>query len=72
MEDMQRICTILCAALQETDVYNHNLLYLDLRTTKDGRQIVTVFLDGGNQYRIDVTGDSGTAMIRHIVGRLCP
>ncbi|MCD7805412.1 MAG: hypothetical protein LUH03_09805 [Oscillospiraceae bacterium] len=70
MEDLQRVCTVLCAALQETDAYHYGLLYLDVRMNGAGQEIVTAFMGNGTHKEINVTGDSGIALMRDVVEAL--
>lgn len=66
MEDKQEICNLLTATLQATrdgaDVVE--IIY------DEEHEIVTVLFESGGRRLINVAMDSGTAMIRDIMGRL--
>lgn len=65
MENKQKICTLLLATLQAT----HNQEDLtDIRYDKTGSdELVTLTWKNGYQKRVNVSMDSGTAMIRDIM-----
>ncbi len=67
MEDKRLICASLTAALQATRQYRElvDLEYHDNDYTDDA-YVLAVF-SCGSKTRIDVTGDSGSAMIRDIM-----
>ncbi|MBQ1349059.1 MAG: hypothetical protein IIY61_00195 [Ruminococcus sp.] len=64
-EDMQAICDLLLRALQATRG-GRKLVRLDY-AVEPGRETVTAVFQSGGTRKIDVTGDSGTAMIYDIM-----
>lgn len=64
-EDKKTICKLLCKVLQKTRGAS-DLVSLDL---DEDAEIVTVKFEGGER-KINVGGDSGTAMIRDIVNHI--
>lgn len=67
MEDKRLICGLLTPALQATRQYKDlvDLEYHDNKFTDDA-YVLAVF-SCGSKIRIDVTADSGSAMIRDIM-----
>ena len=68
IENKQKICDLLLPALQGT----RNLYDLvELKYEKDGyNEIVTAIFRNGSKKYATVNMDSGTAMIRDIVGQI--
>ena len=66
MEDMQEICDRLLVTLKATRYYK-NLRALAYVRTKAGSEIVIAEWGRGRQQEINVTMDSGVAMVRDIV-----
>lgn len=65
MEDKQNICDLLCKTLQATR--NHeDLISLTYQKLGNGGETVMVRWEGGSR-RINVSMDSGEAMIRDIL-----
>lgn len=69
MEDMQEICDRLLVTLKATRYYK-NLRALAYVRTKAGSEIVIAEWGRGRQQEINVTMDSGVAMVRDIVREL--
>lgn len=67
-EDMQAICDALCRTLQKTSFF-YDLIELKYITENDYRQRVMAIFPGGYVY-VNVTGDSGWAMVYDIVRQL--
>lgn len=67
-EDKQEICSLLCAALQETRKY-HDLADLFYDMDLNGETVTATFQSGGTRI-VNVTADSGAAMIRDILLRI--
>ena len=65
MEDKQKILDLLLPALQETD----NLYDLVNLQYDNSNELVEATFIGGKKYA-NVTGDSGTAMIRDILNQI--
>ncbi|MCD7862404.1 MAG: hypothetical protein LUG61_02550 [Lachnospiraceae bacterium] len=67
-ENKQEICDLLCQALQATRQY-HDLedLFYDMDLSGE---TVTATFQGGGVRRINVTADSGAAMIRDILFKI--
>lgn len=65
-EDKQKICDLLLKALQETrNLYDlTNLLY------DPENEVVIATFDNGYTKKANVACDSGTAMIRDIIGQI--
>ena len=68
-EDKQAICIALAETLRLTR-YNSDLVCLIYEMLDDGTEIVTIRWIGGTYKRVNVTMDSGTAMIRDIMKRI--
>lgn len=68
-EDKQAICIALAETLRLTR-YNADLECLIYEMLDDGTEIVTIQWIGGTYKRVNVTMDSGTAMIRDIMKRI--
>ena len=66
MEDKKTICELLCLALQATRNQD-DLVSLDYVLEDNGDEIVQVKWKSGGRKQINVTLDSGTAMIRDIM-----
>jgi len=66
MENKQRICDLLLPALQATRNL-HDLVELTYMAEQD--YVFAKFASGGVK-RVNVAADSGTAMIRDIIGRI--
>jgi hypothetical protein len=66
MEDKKTICELLCLTLQATRNQD-DLVSLDYIHEDNGDEIVQVKWKSGSGKRINVTMDSGTAMIRDIM-----
>ena len=64
-EDKQAICDALCTALQLTRGF-HDLVAIRYDKT-DRREIATLIYEHGKGAPINVTADSGEAMIRDIM-----
>ncbi len=69
MENMQEICDKLCEALKLT-VRFHDLKWLIYEEKTPKYQIVTAIFENGNDTPINVSLDSGFAMIFDIVDKL--
>ena len=77
MEDKQSICTALCAVLQMTDNAGRDNYLKELRYLPEGNgrysEVVRpIFKDGTGEdgyYDINVSMDSGTAMITDIANQ---
>ena len=67
MEDKVKICRLLLAALQQTRQC-HNLTDLKY-INRNGDEYVHAVFSCGSDIPIDVTADSGMAMIRDITRR---
>ncbi len=67
MEDKQKICNLLCEALKATR--NHDDIVQIKYREVHGEEFVTVMWEHGRR-EINVTLDSGTAMIRDIVNHI--
>lgn len=63
MENKQRVCDLLCHALQATD----NTYDCEALNYNAEKETVTVVFEGGGKRIINVAMDSGTAMIRDIM-----
>jgi hypothetical protein len=68
-EDKQAICIALAETLRLTR-YNSDLECLIYEMLDDGTELVTIRWIGGTYERVNVTMDSGTAMIRDIMKRI--
>ncbi len=68
-ENKQLICELLTKTLQATR-NGHDVV--DIRHEKDkrGQETATVVFDNGYKKKINVTGDSGTAMIYDIITKI--
>ena len=66
MEDKQKICDLLLAALKQTREAGD----ITALTYDSGKEVVTAEFEGGGKRRINVAMDSGTAMIRDIMNSL--
>ena len=65
-EDKQKICDLLLKALQETrNLYDLTNLLYDLEN-----EVVIATFDNGYTKKANVACDSGTAMIRDIIGQI--
>lgn len=69
MEDKQKICDLLLPALQATRNL-HDLASLKYERIGDYDEIVTATFDNSYSKTVNVSMDSGTAMIRDIVKRI--
>ena len=69
MEDKQKICDLLLPALQATSNL-HDLASLKYERIGDYDEIVTATFDNGYSKTVNVSMDSGTAMIRDIGKRI--
>ncbi len=68
-EDKQKICDLLLPALQATrNLYD--LVSLKYERIGDCDEIVTATFDNGYSKTVNVSMDSGTAMIRDIVKQI--
>lgn len=65
MENHQVICMLLCLTLRETRQYS-DLESLDYAKKGEGRYVIARFVNGGYR-KINVTMDSGIAMIKDIL-----
>lgn len=65
MENHQVICMLLCLTLRETRQYS-DLESLDYAKKGEGRYVIARFVNGGYR-KINVTADSGIAMIKDIL-----
>lgn len=65
MENHQAICMLLCLTLRETRQYS-DLESLDYAKKGEGRYVIARFVNGGYR-KINVTADSGIAMIKDIL-----
>ena len=65
MENYQVICMLLCLTLRETRQYS-DLESLDYAKKGEGRYVIARFVNGGYR-KINVTADSGIAMIKDIL-----
>lgn len=66
MEDKKKICDLLLPVLQAT--YNlHDLV--DLEYDEIGEKVIATFANGSIK-RANVAMDSGTSMIRDIIGQI--
>ena len=68
MENHQVICMLLCLTLRETRQYS-DLESLDYAKKGEGRYVIARFVNGGYR-KINVTADSGIAMIKDILEHL--
>lgn len=68
MEDKQEICNLLAATLKATRNH-HDLIELKYERIKDDLELVHVRWAGGEK-KINVSLDSGEAMIRDIMNHL--
>lgn len=66
MEDKQKICSLLVPALQATD----NLHDLVALTYDPQNETVSACFVSGYIKKANVAADSGTAMIRDIIGQI--
>lgn len=65
-EDKQEICKALCAALQMTRQLSRDLKTLEYTTDDEDEYVIARFNDGSSG-KIDVTADSGFAMINDVM-----
>jgi hypothetical protein len=66
MEDKATICDLLCVALQATR--NHgDLRSIQYVKEQNGDETAVLTWENGGQRRVNVSMDSGTAMIRDIM-----
>ncbi|MCD8068490.1 MAG: hypothetical protein LUE87_06345 [Lachnospiraceae bacterium] len=68
VEDKQKICDLLCAALQATRK-NEDMVSLHYELDLQGEWVTAVYKNSCFR-RINVTCDSGMAMIRDIINRV--
>ena len=68
MENHQVICMLLCLTLRETRQYS-DLESLDYAKKGEGCYVIARFVNGGYR-KINVTADSGIAMIKDILEHL--
>ena len=68
-ENKQKICDLLCATLKETRDQD-DLMELKYEQNDAGYETVTSIYNGGGSRTINVTMDSGVAMIRDIMKSL--
>lgn len=68
MENYQEICYLLCVALRKTRQYG-DLWRLRHVEENDARYVIAEFTNGGTRV-INVTMDSGIAMIKDIIKNL--
>lgn len=66
MEDKQEICNLLCAALKATRD-QHDLVEIVYQRRANDRETVTLFYENGHKRSINVSMDSGIAMMRDIL-----
>lgn len=69
MEDKQNICNLLLKTLQATD-NAHDVVSITYERTCNYDEVVTVKFESGGYRKINVSMDSGTAMIRDIMNSL--
>lgn len=69
MENKREICNLLCETLKATRD-QEDLMALKYKKDKSGLELVTVIYNGGGTRVINVTMDSGVAMIRDILKSL--
>lgn len=67
-EDKQEICRLLLATLQATRGAE-DIVSLDYKIDRYGETVTAIFESGGKR-KINVSLDSGTAMIRDIMANL--
>lgn len=68
MENYQAICMCLCVTLRQTRQYS-DLESLDHVQKSEDRYVIARFANGGYR-KINVTADSGIAMIKDILGNI--
>lgn len=68
-EDKQKICDLLCEALKATR-HQDDLISLVYEKNDAGYETVTSIYNGGGSRSVNVTMDSGIAMIRDILKSL--
>lgn len=66
MENKQEICNLLCVALRATRD-QHDLKEIVYRQMSEDNEIVTLLYENGHKRSINVSMDSGVAMIRDIL-----
>ncbi len=66
MEDKQNICNLLLKTLQATD-NAHDVVSITYERQNDSDELVTVKFASGGYRKINVSMDSGTAMIKDIM-----
>lgn len=66
MENKQEICNLLCVALRATRD-QHDLTDIVYRQMSEDNEIVTLFYENGRKQFVNVSMDSGVAMIRDIL-----
>ncbi len=69
MEDKKHICKLLIETLKATR-NGHDVVDILYEKDERGQESATVVFDNGYKKKINVTGDSGTAMIYDIIIRL--
>lgn len=74
MEDKQRVCDLLCIALRETRLFSGDNPLVSLNYIQRGESEIVrpLFEDGTGQngyYDINVTCDSGAALITDVVAQ---
>jgi len=65
-ENKQEICNKLCLALQCTSG-QRDLIGIEYRAFENDREIARMVYEGGSWKEVNVSADSGTAMIRDIM-----
>ena len=66
MEDKQEICNLLCAALKATRD-QHDLTEIIYQRRANDRETATLFYENGSKRIVNVSMDSGIAMMRDIL-----
>ena len=66
MEDKQEICNLLCAALKATRD-QHDLIEIVYQRRANDRETATLFYENGTKRIVNVSMDSGIAMMRDIL-----
>ena len=66
MENKQEICNLLCVALRATRD-QHDLIEIVYQRRANDRETATLFYENGSKRSVNVSMDSGIAMMRDIL-----
>ena len=69
MEDKKNICSLLTEVLRKTRA-GSDLESIDYMVCRSGDEIVTLYFFDADPIDVDVTADSGLAMIEDIIRKL--